>query len=276
MQNSPYHLEAGSGPPLLLLHGLFDSSETWVRLIPYLSAQFKVYAIDLPGFGKTPLPGDWGESLSGMVDAVIGFLDQQEIEQISLIGSSMGGALSLAVAADCPSRIRKIALLNPYGLPSIPLAVQNAKRWVLGRVLPYLLFPQVMRPCVKAIFSRSLFDRSILTKPLLEQVAKPFSTVKQRKNLSRFLRAISPEKIKEIDALLPQITQPVLIVWGEEDAWLSNAHWQRLSQRLPRVKVIPLSRSGHLPQIDRPEAVAAALIPFFFNSFNSDGEETNS
>ncbi len=130
-----------------------------------------------------------------------------------------------------------------------------------------------MKQCVKAIFSRSLFDRSILTKSLLEQVAKPFFTIKQRKNLSRFLRAISPEKIKEIDALLPQITQPVLIVWGEEDAWLSNAHWRRLSQYLPRAKVVPLSRSGHLPHLERPDAVAAALIPFFSDS---DGEETNS
>ncbi len=90
---TPHYLEAGSGPPLLLLHGLFDSSGTWVRLIPYLSAQFKVYAIDLPGFGKTPLPDDWGESLSSMVDTVIGFLDQREISQISLIGSSMGGGV---------------------------------------------------------------------------------------------------------------------------------------------------------------------------------------
>lgn len=270
---TPHCLEAGSGPPLLLIHGLFDSSETWVRLIPYLSIQFKVYAIDLPGFGKTPLPGNWGESLSGMTDTVIGFLNQREIKQISLVGSSMGGALSLAVAQHCPSRILKIALLNPYGLPVVPLAVQNAKRPILSRVLPYLLFRGVMRQCVKAVFSRSFFDRSILTKPMLEQVAKPFFTFNQRKNLSRFLSAISPEKIKEIDALLPQIMQSVLIVWGEEDAWLSNAHWRRLSQRLPRSKVIPLSACGHLPHIERPEAVAAALIPFFLDP---EGEETNS
>ncbi len=259
----PHCTTSGEGPPLLLLHGLFDTLETWEKLIPHLSPRFKVYAIDLPGFGKTPLPDDWQESLSSMVKVVIGFLDQQGIAKISLVGSSMGGGLSLAVAQSDPARIDRIALLNPYGLPEIPLAVKNARHPIMGRLLPYLLRKNAMRKCASGIFKRSLYDESLLSQEDIERVAAPFSTLIQRKNLFRFLRAISPEKIKEIDALLPQIKQRVLILWGKEDGWLSDAHWKRLHEGLPESKVISIDSCGHLPQIEKPGEVSEALTAFF-------------
>lgn len=259
----PHFIEAGSGPPLLLLHGLFDSLETWERLIPHLSAQFRVYALDLPAFGRSALPDDWPESLTGMVDTVICFFDARGIEKISVAGSSMGGGLALAVAQRAPSRIDKIALLNPYALPETPFAVRNARRPFVGALLPYLLRKRAIRCCAKGIFARSLFDKALLTEPLVERVAHPFYTLARRKNLFRFLRGISPAKIREIDENLSKIEQPVLMIWGMEDGWLSDAHWRRLEARLPRARVMHLPQCGHLPQLEQPEAVAKALIPFF-------------
>ncbi len=261
--NSKLHyIECGSGPPLLLLHGLFDSLETWERLIPYLSEQFTVYAFDLPGFGLTPLPEDWQESLSGMVMAVLHFLEDKAINRISLVGSSMGGSLSLMLAGHELARIEKIVLLNPYGLPDLPFAARNASRPVLGRLLPYLLNKQAIQKCAKSIFSRSLYNQGILTESLINRVVRPFSTLQQRKNLFRFLRGISIDQIKNIDVLLPKLQQSILILWGENDRWLSERHGLYLHGRLPNSTLIKLSNCGHLPQMDQPAVVAEALISF--------------
>ncbi len=257
-----HHIASGAGPPLLLLHGLFDSLETWEAVVPTLSGHFRVYAVDLPGFGSSPLPPDWRESLSGMIDSVTAFLHEQNIAQISLVGNSMGGSLALALAQAYPKRVHKLVLLNPYGLPKIPQAVENARRPIVGKILPYVLAAPVMKRCIKGIFLRSLHNQALLTPTRISRVAKPFSSLRQRQNLFRFLRAISPEKILEIDAGLSKIRQSVLILWGKEDRWLTKAHCQHLSQGLSAAEILEIDACGHLPQIEKPETVAAAVISF--------------
>jgi pimeloyl-ACP methyl ester carboxylesterase len=267
--NPLHYLETGDGPPLLLIHGLFDLLETWERLTPLLSNQFKLYAIDLPGFGKSPLPEAWDESLSGMIEAAAAFLDRKGIEKSSIIGSSMGGGIALGVAGRHPDRVDKIVLINPYGFPSPPVAAEIARSRILGKLLPYLLRKSTLRRCAKAIFSRSLHDPRLITDTLIERVTAPFATLRQRRDLFRFLSGISAEAMREIDALLPHIRQPVLILWGEHDRWLTIDHAHRLHRRLPNSRLLRLPDCGHLPQIDKPKEVAEAIRRFF--SLDGDG-----
>lgn len=174
----------------------------------------------------------------------------------------MGGGLALALAERDPERINRVVLLNPYGLPTLPLAVKNARKSVMGRVLPYLLRRFAIRQCAKLIFSRSLYDQTLLNDQALNKLIQPFSSLQQRKNLFRFLRSISPEEISTIDKDLPRIGHGVLILWGEKDRWLSDNHCRRLEKRLRNVTVIRIPKCGHLPQMEKPDAVAAAMIPF--------------
>lgn len=257
-----HFIERGSGPPLLFIHGLFDSLRTWDALLTRLSEDFRVYAVDLPAFGKSTLPDRWGKSISGMIDSVVAFLDARSIATVSLIGSSMGGSLSLAIAGRHPRRVGRLVLINPYGLPVIPMAVATAGGLLSGRILPYLLGRNVLRRCAKMIFSRSLHHQALLTDALIDRVILPFATLQRRRDLFRFLKGITLEEIGEIDALLPKIKQPVLTLWGENDRWLSNAHLTRLQQRLPDNSVIKIPQCGHLPQMDQPERVAEAIVPF--------------
>ncbi len=259
---SLHYQASGLGPDLLLLHGLFDSLETWTALTPYLTGQFKLHALDLPGFGLSPLPKIWPSSISGIVDAVVRYMDIKGLKKVSLVGNSMGGGLALAIAQGHPERIDQMILLNPYGLPSIPMAATGARRPLMGRILPYILRKTAIIKCAKGIFSRSFHDNSLVSDSLLERVTLPFSSLQKRKNLFRFLRAISTEEIQAIDQKLPEVTQPVLILWGKEDGWLSDEHYKRLASRLPKVKINILPECGHLPQIEKPKAVAEALIPF--------------
>ncbi|MCG3110533.1 MAG: alpha/beta fold hydrolase [Candidatus Manganitrophus sp. SB1] len=266
--NRLHCLETGAGPPLLFIHGLFDLLETWERLTPLLSDQFKLCAIDLPGFGKSPLPEEWEESLSGMIEAVVAFLDSKGIEKTSIVGSSMGGGIALGVAGRHPERVDKIVLINPYGFPSPPVAAEVARSRILGTLLPYLLNKPVLKHCARALFSRSLNDPRLLTDTLVERVIAPFATLRRRKDLFRFLQGISTETMREIDALLPRIHQPVLILWGEKDRWLPIDHAHRLRQRLSNSQLTTLPDCGHLPQMDKPKEVAEAIRHFLLNDLS--------
>ena len=260
--NSLHFIESGAGPPLLLIHGLFDSLGTWEKLIPLLSPQFKIYAVDLPAFGKSVLPDRWEKSISGMIESVVCFLDERSIPAVSLVGSSMGGSLSLGVAGRHPERVKRLVLINPYGLPSLPIAAEAARKRISGTILPYLLRKELLKRCAKTIFSRSLHNQALLTDDLIDQVILPFSFLQQRKNLFRFLKGITPEEIRAIDAFLPKIKQEVLILWGENDRWLSEEHLIRLQQRLPRHSLIKIPQCGHLPQMEKPSEVAEAIRRF--------------
>ena len=260
-----HSVEAGSGPPLLLIHGLFDSLATWNRLIPLLRPQFKTYAIDLPGFGKSILPDRWKNSLIGMIDSVAAFLDEKGIAAVSLVGSSMGGSLSLAIAAKHPERVQRIVLLNPYGLPDLPMAAAAAGGLVSGTMLPYLLRKEMLKRSARTIFSRSLHDQGLLTDDLIDQAILPFSSLRQRKNLFRFLKGITSKEIRKIDTMLPEVKQPVLILWGENDRWLTIDHAKRLDKLLPDSRVTTLPDCGHLPQMDKPTEVADAVSRFVSN-----------
>ncbi|MFY9269205.1 MAG: alpha/beta fold hydrolase [Candidatus Manganitrophaceae bacterium] len=261
-QTDLHHIEVGAGPPLLLIHGLFDHLETWERMIPHLSNRFRIVAIDLPGFGKSPLPEKWAASLSGMIDSVIAFLDLKKLDRVSIVGSSMGGGVALGIAARDPERTERIVLINPYGFPSPPVAVEVARSRIRGKLLPYLLRGFLFRRCARSIFSRSLHNQSLLTDALIEKVVAPFSSLRRRQDLFRFLEGVSLEEMREVDALLPQIRHPVLILWGQEDRWLQIDHAERLHRQLPESRIILLPDCGHLPQIDRPQAVAEAIGRF--------------
>ena len=100
----------------------------------------------------------------------------------------------------------------------------------------------------------------MLDEILIDRVILPYSSLRRRRDLFRFLKGISPEEIMKIDHLLPAIRRPVLILWGENDRWLSEAHLARLQRRLPQSRVIKLPSCGHLPQMEKPKEVAEAIF----------------
>jgi len=257
-----HHTHLGKGHPLLLLHGLLDSHRTWDRLIPCLSDQFTLLAVDLPGFGKSPLPIVWKDSLSGMVEEVITFLHREGIRQVTCVGSSMGGSLALAIAIKYPESVENIILLNPYVLPEMPrvgLLIQDS---FLGRLLPYLLGEPVLHYCAKTIYARSLYNHRLINQQLIDEMIQPFLSLSQRRDLIRFLRGISSKEIMEIEASLSKIYQPLLVLWGECDRWLTKGHLLHIQNRLPQCKTMLIPACGHLPQMEMPKETAEAIRLF--------------
>lgn len=104
------HQEAGSGPPLVILHGLFGSGRNWTRVARQLGAAWQVYALDLRNHGESPWSDD--VSYSAMAGDVLAFLDRQGIGQATVVGHSMGGKTAMALALEHPERVRDLVVVD--------------------------------------------------------------------------------------------------------------------------------------------------------------------
>src|SRR5713226_386557 len=110
-----YYCAGRRGTPVVLIHGLGSSAETWAALIPMLSKEFLVYAPDLPGFGKTPLAPE-GTNISTHVLYLERFLDALGYPRVTLVGNSLGGWIATRFAVEHPERVDRLYLLNSAGL----------------------------------------------------------------------------------------------------------------------------------------------------------------
>src|SRR4051812_48169524 len=115
-----YTVEAGEGPPVLLIHGYGDTSDGWRRVVPGLLKDHRVVALDMPPFGRSgkPLHGD--KLLDFYDEFFPEFLDELGLDRFTLIGHSLGGAVSLRLACEHPERIERLGLVAPAGLGSSP------------------------------------------------------------------------------------------------------------------------------------------------------------
>src|SRR5262245_48131303 len=103
------YVRAGSGPPLLLVHGILSSIYTWRDLLPLLAREHDVVALDLPGFGASDLPADLSGTSYPRV--LLGLMDQLGLPRVSIVGHSLGGAVACLLAAERPERVERLALI---------------------------------------------------------------------------------------------------------------------------------------------------------------------
>lgn len=230
MRRRLFYREAGIGTPLLLIHGLGASSRWWFRLFPELtSANFRVLAPDLPGFGHTT-----GEMLTIEETArtLIAFADRLQIEDFFLCGHSMGGAIAAQLASDYGGRVRRLALIDSAGIPGVGTAR------VLGRLI------QPWSWCPPGFYGTLLGD--IVR-------AGPANVVRGVRHLRQY----------DLRPTLRRLRTPTLVIWGEEDALTPLPHGREIVAALPdaRLEVIPKTR--HMPMVREPAVVARLMIEFF-------------
>ena len=218
-------LHAGdAGSPLVLLHGLAGSHRWWRYVVPGFAAHFRVLVPELVGFGgsrPTPRQPDMPE----MAELVRRWLDRNELEQVDLVGHSMGGEIGIHLAASRPERIRRLVLVSAAGVPreisasaAARLATELARLRAWGR-----------RTFVTTIAADSLR-------------AGPFT-------LYRTLRHLLADDVRP---LLPSVRHPTLLLWGEHDPVTPVRDARVMQQLLPHARLVVLRRASHNVMADRP------------------------
>lgn len=242
----------GSGSPLVLLHGFDSCFLEFRRLAPLLAARHQLWIPDLHGFGFTPRPPGDAYSPAAVVEqllAVLGGIRRRIGEHpVGLIGASMGASAALELARRQPAWVERLLLLAPAGLTGRPMPVPPPFD-ALG--VRFLALPAVRRALCRAAFAD---PQAGVGAPELEIASLPLASPGWARALARFSRSGG---FAGSGAPLPP--QPLQVIWGSDDRIL-RPPLKREAQALLGERLRELPGCGHLPHLDRPEAVAACWL----------------
>ena len=254
-----HYSDSGSGTALIFIHGFGASAYSWRKNLNPISKHFRVFAIDLPGFGYSDKFLDADYSIDGYSDFIIQFMDHMQIRDAILVGHSLGGGIALTVALKYPKRVRGLILVDAeaYAITP-PLMLRIAKLPAVGSLIHHAIGEWVIRLSLK----RSFFDQTLVTDNLVKEYYRPFLTVNGKVAPIRVLQAMDFAKFKNLAAQYRKIREKALIIWGKEDQ-ISKIHLAyKLKKDLPNSRLIIVPQSGHLVQEERSAIVNRAIIKF--------------
>jgi pimeloyl-ACP methyl ester carboxylesterase len=253
------YVRAGKGPTVVLLHGIAASIYTWRHVLPALSADFDVVALDLPGFGYSAQPPDLTLGLYPRV--VQGLLDRLGIEKAVLVGHSLGGAVAVTVAAEAPEGVGGLVLVDAAGF-NLDTADRPFLLRLAGTVPAPLLDALPRRRLVRAGLRQVFHDDSKVTDEVVEEYLAPLSRPGAMASFRSLLAARDPGAARRVREAIEGVRVPTLIVWGRQDAWTPVAHAGRFAEAIPGSRVEILDGCGHVPQEERPEELVRLLRGF--------------
>ena len=261
--NTRYWSAGEKGSTVILLHGVGCSVEFWERNIAALAREHRVFAVDIVGYGRTDKP-EVVYTFELMADFVLDFMKTMGIDKASLVGNSMGGAISLTVAAKTPKRVEKIVLVDPVGLGRGQSPVMRLMALpVIGNVLT--------KPSRKGVVQQMqlcLYDPSQARDDFIDRLTAIGVLPGNQRSFLSLLRVTSnilgvkKGIVADFSARLKKIKAPILMIWGRQDQILPLADGEAAVQKMANGRLHVMDRAGHLPQIDKPEEFNATVLDF--------------
>ena len=229
---------------VVMVHGNAESTRSWSRWVPFLAGQYRVVRLDLPGFGASPEPADFGWTVTELAASIGQFLDAMKIERCHLIGAKYGGSACMQLASEHPGRLQSLMLFgSPIrgsgNGPADAIRARGVKQWAA----------ETMRARLGSSASEA-------------QVRWWTDELMGRSNPKAVLAASESRIGMELDEKLSLITTPTLIVTTQESGLQSVAAVERYAQRFPNARVIVLpGDSFHISAVE-PEACARQALAF--------------
>lgn len=227
------YLVVGEGEPVILVHGLSASTLWWIRNVPELARHYRVYLVDLPGFGAMHFPrGRF--ALTNAASWLLSWMEAIGLKRAHFIGHSMGGYICLRIAAHHPEVVCRLVLVAP--------AVRQHRKTVTGYFMPLLIGLRYNPPSFLPI----LFFDALRAGPL---------------TLWRTTRdLIALDVQEEIQA----ISVPTLLIWGENDTLVPPALAYILHKDIAHSSLVLLKKAGHVCMYDRPDDFNPAVLAFLY------------
>jgi pimeloyl-ACP methyl ester carboxylesterase len=245
-----HYFDVGSGPVVVLLHGLGSRKEDWLPVLEPMSQKYRLLVPDQIGFGRSDKPLlDY--SMQTYVDFLNEFLRQLKVEKASLVGESLGGWIAGLYAAELGDGARlmpveKLVLVDAGGLKQEqPLPDLNPSSLV------------AMRGLMEAVF----YDTSWLNDEALRKIFTDKLAVKDGYTVRSILSNASLETLR-MDSRLGNIKVPTLVTWGKQDKLLPIASGERYAAGIAGAKLVSFDKCGHVPPIEKTEEFLAAVTEF--------------
>lgn len=244
------YVEAGSGPTVILLHGLGGSSQGWQFNIAPLAEKFHVIAPDQIGFGKSDKPLV-NYRIRTYVDFLDQFCKQLKIERATLVGNSMGGWIVAAFTAAFPERVDKLVLVDAAGYT--PPKTLDTRTF-------YGLNPTT-REGMKLLAAKVFYNKAFLTDAAIDQAIAARLAAGDGYTINSITESIIRGE-DFLDGTVNTIKRPTLIVWGREDGLTPVSDAQRFNKDIAGSKLVVFDQCGHVPNIEKAGEFNAALLKF--------------
>lgn len=255
-------LHGGSGPPLLLIHGLLGYSFSWRFNLPTLAERATVFAPDLLGTGFSQRVPDLDCSMSAIAGRLLRFVQGQGIESFDLLGTSHGGAIAMMMAAQAPTSVHRLILVDsahPWSHPR-PL-LMKLLRHPAGASLFRLVAPYLKR--THSHYLRRMYgDPRRIPPGTLEGYMAPLST-RGAYDYALSIVGCWWADMRKLEAALPRLVNiPTLLLWGSRDHVISLHSVAPLQQHFRNARLLVLEGAGHLPYEELPDEFNRALLDF--------------
>jgi pimeloyl-ACP methyl ester carboxylesterase len=241
----------GRGRPVILLHGWLGSWGLWQETMGFLGRSYRTYALDFWGFGESGKKRET-YAVQDFVGLVNQFMEQLGISQAPLVGHSMGGTVSLALAIQYPQRVRKVVVV---GSPIVGSSLAFPLKLAGYRGIAFLLFNMmgVFRLAMKIV------DPFICRDPRFpEMMDRDLS----RTTVESFLLSIASLRRTDLRPKLNEIKIPVMGIYGDRDNIVHPRQWQPLQEGVPHSKIIRWEKAQHFVMLDKPQEFMESLKSF--------------
>jgi pimeloyl-ACP methyl ester carboxylesterase len=244
--------EAGSGPPLLYLHGAEGLRPGWPPFLAALAERFRVLAPDLPGFGQS----NGGEQFQDGLDLTIylqDLLDTLGLDRVPILGHDLGGMAAAELAAAADRRVSALVLVAPLGL------------WADDD--PILDFFATPRDMLEPLTWHSLSTdgaAAVLAPPETEDEELRLR-LERTGNLATATRFLWPIPDRGLKRRIHRVSAPTLLVWGQSDRIVPPSYGPRWLAALPDAQLAIVPSAGHEPMLEQPDAFTKRVLPFLAN-----------
>jgi len=244
------YVEAGSGPTVILLHGLGGSSQVWQFNIGPLAEKYHVVVPDQIGFGKSDKPLV-NYRIRTYVDFLDQFCKQLKIERATLVGNSMGGWIAAMFTASFPDRVDKLVLEDAAGYAP-PKDFDTRGFFGLN---------PTTREGMKVLVSKVFYNKAFQTDAFIDQSIAARLAAGDGYTINSITESIIRGE-DFLDDIVKTIKRPTLIIWGRQDGLVPLAEGERFNKDIAGSKMIVIDQCGHVPNVEKPGEFNAALLKF--------------
>ena len=244
-----YRRRGAAGGEVLYLHSVPTSSDDWRDLLAITGG----IAPDLPGFGRSGKAGNYDYSLPGYGRFIEELLDALAVSRVTIVGHAWGAAAGLVFAQRRPERVEKLAIIDPvplldgYSWPGIV-------RWWRRPGIGELAMGSLSRWLLAGLLRRGSVTSAAWPDTRVDVVWDQFDQGTQRAIL-RLHRSVDERSLAAAGSRLDTLSQPSLVVWGEEDPWIPSAFADAYARRLPSATVERVAGAGHWPWLEAPQLI---------------------
>ncbi|HTA98019.1 MAG TPA: alpha/beta fold hydrolase [Solirubrobacteraceae bacterium] len=257
---------AGDGPPVVLIHGMLNSSSHWQSVALELASDYTVIAPDLIGHGDSAAPrGDY--SLGAHAASIRDLLTALGIERATIVGHSLGGGVAMQFFYQFPARVQRLVLVSSGGLGhEVSPMLRTAALPGMSAALSLAAHPWLLGTMWGA--GTRLRRAGVRQGAYVQAVARalrPLERPQAREAFLQTLRAVIDvrgQRVSATDRLYLLESMPTMIVWGERDNTIPLEHGRRAHEATPNSRFRTLPRAAHFPHLEEPEALAAVLREF--------------